>query len=63
MLHKKWNFFKQKKNVKITKHAFKGFASTYNAKILHSFNPELQFKHIESLIKSKLIIIDSIKRF
>ena len=33
-----------KKNVKITKraHAFKSFASSYNAKTLNSFNPELK---------------------
>ena len=46
-----------KKNVKITKrkHAFKGFASTYNVEILNSFHPELQFEDTESAIKSKLI--------
>ena len=44
-------------NVKITKrpHAFKGFASSDNVKILSYFNPELQLKDIEFEIKSKLI--------
>ena len=51
------NFFKRKKNVKITKrkHTFKDFASSYNDNILNSFNSELQLKDIESAIKSKLI--------
>ena len=40
--------------------AFKGYASTYNVKILNSFRPELQFKDTESVIKSKLIFIVSI---
>ena len=45
------------KNAEITKrsHAYKGYASTYNVKILNSFNPELQLKDIESAIKNKLI--------
>ena len=45
------------KNIKITKreHAFKGYASTFNAEILNFFNPEPQLKDIESAIKSKLI--------
>ena len=44
-----------RKNIKITKkHAFKGFASTYNAEILNSFNPELQLKDTESAIENKL---------
>ena len=44
-------------NIKIKKqqHAFKGYASTYNVKILNSFNLELQLKDTESAIKSKLI--------
>ena len=29
-------------------HAFKGFASSYNIEILHSFNPALQFKDAET---------------
>ena len=33
---------------------FKGYASTYNVEILNSFNPELQLKDTESVIKSKL---------
>ena len=33
---------------------FNGFASTYNVKILNSFNPELGLKDTESAIKSKL---------
>ena len=43
--------------MKITKgaHALKGYASSYNAEILNSFNPELQLKDTESAIKSKLI--------
>ena len=35
-------------------HAFKGYASTYNVKILNSFNPEIQLKDTESEIKNKL---------
>ena len=43
------------KNIKITKpaHAFKGYASSYNAEILNSFDPELQLKDTESTIKNK----------
>ena len=55
-----------KKNVKITKrkHAFKGFASTYNVEILNSFHPELQLEDIESAIKSKLIeLLTQLKGF
>ena len=55
-----------KKNVKITKrkHAFKGFASTYNVEILNSFHPELQFEDTESAIKSKLIeLLTQLKGF
>ena len=46
-----------KKNGKIAKrkHTFQGFASSDNVEILNSFNPELQLKNTESLIKSKLI--------
>ena len=38
-----------RKNVKITKraHAFKGYASTYNVKILNSFNSKPQLKDTE----------------
>ena len=36
-------------------HAFKGFASTYNVKILNPFNPELELKDTESTIKNKLL--------
>ena len=48
---------KKKKKVKITKrtHAFKFYASIYNAEILNSFNSELQLKDTVSAIKSKLI--------
>ena len=55
-MQRKWIFFNEK-NVKITKqaHAFKGFASSYNAEVLNSFNPELQLKDTESAIKGKLI--------
>ena len=52
-----YKLFGRMKNVKLTKrvHAFKGYASTYNVKILNSFNPELQLKDSKSAIKSKLI--------
>ena len=30
---------------------FQGFPSTYNIEILNSFNPELQLKDTESLIR------------
>ena len=48
--------FLNEKNIKITKraHAFRGVASSYNVKILKSFNPELQPKDTESAIKNKL---------
>ena len=36
------------------KHAFKGFASTYNIASLNSFNPELKVKDTEYAIKNKL---------
>ena len=54
------------KNIKIAKqeHAFRGYASTYNVKILNSFNPELQLKDTESEIKSKLIdLLTQLKGF
>ena len=34
--------------------AYTRYASTYNVNILNSFNPELQFKDIESVIKNKV---------
>ena len=45
------------KNANITKrsHAYKSYANTYSAKILNSFNSELQLKNTKSVIKSKLI--------
>ena len=55
----------KKKFVKLTKrkHAFKGFASSYNNEILNLFNPELQLKDTESEIKSKLIeLLSELKR-
>ena len=54
------------KNVKITKqeHAFKAYASVYNAEVLNSFNIELQLKDTESAIKSKLIeLLTKLKGF
>ena len=36
-------------------HTSKGYTSTYNVKILNSFNPDLQFKDAECAIKNKLI--------
>ena len=44
------------KNVKIIKqaHAFKGYASSYNAETSNSFNFELQLKDTESAIKNRL---------
>ena len=49
--------FQRKKNVKITKraHAFKVYASSYNVKILNSFNPELKLRDTQSAIKCKLV--------
>ena len=43
---KKSGNFINEKNGKIRKraHVFKGYASSYNVKILNSFNPELQLK-------------------
>ena len=42
--------------MKITKgaHAFKYYGSSYNVKILNSFNPKLQLKDTESATKNKL---------
>ena len=53
---KKSENFLNKENIKITKrkHAFKGFASTYNVEILNYFNPELQLKDTKSANKNKL---------
>ena len=53
-------------NIKIKKqlHAFKGFASSYNVKILIFFNPELQLKDAEPAIKRKLIdLLTQLKDF
>ena len=49
-------FLIKKKTLKITKqlHTFKGYASSYNAEILNSFNPELQLKDTEPAIETKL---------
>ena len=52
--------------MKITKleHAFQDYTSTYNAEILHSFDPELQLKDTEPAIKSKLIeLLTQLKGF
>ena len=35
-------------------HAFKGYASSYNAETSNSFNFELQLKDTESAIKNRL---------
>ena len=42
--------------MKITKqvHSLKGFASSYNVKVLNSFDPELQLKDTESAVKNKV---------
>ena len=40
-----------KKNINKGGHAFKGYASSYNVKILILFNPEIQIKDTESAIK------------
>ena len=47
----------KQKTAKLTKRAcaFKGYANSYTANILDSFNPELQIKDTESAIKSELI--------
>ena len=53
-------------NIKTTKpaHASKGSASPYNVEILNSFNPELQLKETESVIKSTLIdLLTQVKGF
>ena len=55
---KKMDFFKIK-NVKMQKHAYRGYASTYNVEILNFFNPYLQLKDSESAIKDKLISLSS----
>ena len=63
--------FLRKKNKKSVKqlehegeHAFKGYTSLYNVKILNSFNLELQLKDTESAIKSKLIeLLTQLKGF
>ena len=54
MIQKKEHFLNEK-HVKITKqkHAFKGYASSYNVEILNFFNPEQQLKDTESVVKSK----------
>ena len=41
--------------MKITKRAFKCFATFYNIKILNPFNSELKLKDTQSQIKNKLI--------
>ena len=58
--------FLNEKNVKITKreHAFQGYASTYDVEVLNSFNPELQLKDSESVLKSELIeLLTQLKGF
>ena len=43
---------------------FKGYASSYNAENLNSFNPEVQLKDTESTIKNKLIdLLTQLKGF
>ena len=55
MIHKKQKHFERKKYKKTKReHAFKSYASTYNVETLNYFNPEIQFKDIESVIKSKI---------
>ena len=65
MIWKSENFLNKKAlNTAKREHAFKGFAVTYNAEILNSFNPEVQLKDTESAIKRKLReLLISIKRF
>ena len=55
-MQKKRENFLNEKNIKNKKreHVFKGFPSTFNLEILNSFNSDLQLKHIESSIRSKL---------
>ena len=65
MVQKRSKFFNEV-NVKIPKgaHALKGYASSHNAQILNSFNPELQLKGTESAIKSKPIeLLTQLKAF
>ena len=52
MIKKSENVMKER-NVLITKRtdAIKGIASCCNVKVLNFFNPELQLKDIESLLK------------
>ena len=47
---------KKQKKTKITKgsHAYRGYAGTYNVKILNFFNPKLQLKNTESAIRNKV---------
>ena len=47
---------KQKLSKKPTKpvHSFQNYAYIYKVEILNSFNPELQLKNTESVIKNKL---------
>ena len=42
------------KNPKITKRTnfYKDYATTYNVQILNSFNPEIQLKNTESVIRN-----------
>ena len=45
-------------------HAFKGYGSSYNVKILNFFNPDIQLKNTESATKSKLIdLLTQLKGF
>ena len=48
-----------KKSGKIMKQsqAYKGYAGTYNVRILNSFNLELQLINPESVIKNKLTVL------
>ena len=50
MIQKELKFYLNEKKLKTIKreHAFKGYASTYNVKILNSFNFELQLKDTKS---------------
>ena len=58
MIKKSENFLNQKNaNTAKRAHAFKGFANSYNVKILNSFNLELQLKDTQSAIKSKLMYL------
>ena len=66
MIQKKVKKKLNEENIKITKpaHASKGSASPYNVEILNSFNPELQLKETESVIKSTLIdLLTQVKGF